>query len=272
MISLDIGTMHFSLPLVMLHQHWLLFCGVWFMDIVDATQPITITVKLPPTSDLGKCQSCLTDIAGVNRLSFAPSFVHNSNRPRVRENFQSSGCASSFLQAKVDCHNDVPCGSMTITGSEPINTDTSVSDSSYVDVHELKRLCVLTHSAESLYCGSYLKMRSGSPSIQKSRLVTKEEQGRYLHVLYTNQRTVFKPCRLSGICTGPSWLSNVRFRPPKYAFVEKPNYLAAHYGLHHTTELICVNVRFPPGCYQTSTSHDLRTNCLDCITNEHPEW
>lgn len=281
MISLDIGTMHFSLPLVMLHQHWLLFCGVWFMDIVDATQPITITVKLPPTSDLGKCQTCLTDIAGVNRLSFAPSFVHNSNRPRDRVKFQASGCSSSFLRARVDCQNDVACGSMTITGSEPINTAVSLLDSLHVDEHGLKRLCVLTDSTESFDCGSCLKMTSGSPSIQKFYLVTNKEQRRYLHVLYTRQWKVFKPCKLSGICTGPNRefggdlcdslvrkLIKVRFIPPIYDTVVKPNASAVQDGFLDTTKWIYESVKWPPLCYQTSAPHDLRTNCLGCIARE----
>ncbi|CCI10327.1 unnamed protein product [Albugo candida] len=266
---------------LMLHQHWLLFYGVWLMDIVDTTQPITITVKLPSTSDLGECQSCLTDIAGLDRLSFTSSPVHNSNRPHALVNFQASGGASSFLRARVDCQNDVACGSMTITGSEPINTAVSLLGSLYADEHKLKPLCVLTHSVESFDCANCLKMTSGSPSIQKFHLVPKKDQERYLYALLTNQHNVFTPCKLSGICIGPDYeiigdpcdyllrkLSTVHYRPPKAVLSVLPESLAADDGLYHTTEFIYESVRWRPLCYRTSAPHDQRTNCLDCIALE----
>lgn len=70
--------------------------------VADANKSVYITVKLSSVSDLVKCQSCLTDIAGLNRLSLAhiESIMSDSNTPSTLAVFKASGLVSSFFTSR----------------------------------------------------------------------------------------------------------------------------------------------------------------------------
>lgn len=64
----------------MVHQNWLLFSLASLLSsVTGANDGVIITATLTQNSDLDKCHSCLTDIAGVDRLSVASDPTHDPN-------------------------------------------------------------------------------------------------------------------------------------------------------------------------------------------------
>lgn len=82
----------------MVHLYWLLSAGVWRLNTVtDAKDPVIINATFSLKSNLGECQSCLTNIAGVDRRSLASISTHHFNPRSTAAIFQAfGGNASSF--------------------------------------------------------------------------------------------------------------------------------------------------------------------------------
>lgn len=269
----------------MLHQHWLLFLVVWLIGMVaDANKSVYITVKLSSVSDLVKCQSCLTDIAGLNRLSLAhiESIMSDSNTPSTLAVFKASGLVSSFLRAGIDCQHIGQCDSITVPHFDIASTvPSSPRFPINADMIPLVTYCLLTDSPKSVECGMCLKMASGSESIQKFRLVNMDGSVRYLHVLITWQQDILQPCLLSDICSGPTYefvdasckhLVKKISLPPLFGESKNtpstPNYYAHQDVFKSTIDSIRESIAWEPECFRTTASHSSRTSCLDCMARQ----
>ncbi|KAL0586709.1 hypothetical protein ABG067_003697 [Albugo candida] len=141
--------------------------------------------------DLSKCQSCLTNIAGMDRLSISSDWTHNPNELSPTVQFHASGSTYSYMRARTDCQSSLTCGFITT----PDLADAMVARNTEDD--DIKMLCVLTDEQTSFDCGICLKMTSGAHSIQKFQLIYADAKERYLHVLQTKEINIFEPCSVS---------------------------------------------------------------------------
>lgn len=160
--------------LVMVYPCWLLFSGVWLLNIAtDANGRVEIVATFTHNSDLVKCHSCLTEIAGLDRLSLAPPPKNGPDKLSTSAQFHASGHAYSFIRAKLDCQSDLTCGFITMAGSEHAN----IVENRNIPAKTVKQsLCLLTYVQTSFDCGVCLKMKIRSHSMQKFQLVTMKRQ------------------------------------------------------------------------------------------------
>lgn len=254
----------------MVRQNWLLLSALLLLNTVtDAIDQVIITATLSRNGNLGKCQSCLTDIAGVERLSLASNPTLNLQQVPIRLRFQASGNAYSFMRAELDCQSDRTCGLITMKGLEPTkNRNAGTSEA----------LCIFTDVQTSYDCGICLKMTSGSHSIQKFQLRSMFSQELHLHVLYTILRDNFTPCENSGVCSG----SNIEVSDAACNFlvkklsipdfdastekvvVEKKNVRSGN-TLYQSVEPIYGSLNWNSECYQVFATIGKWTKCLSCI-------
>lgn len=254
----------------MVRQNWLLFSALLLLNTVtDAIDQAIITATSSHNGNLGKCQSCLTDIAGVERLSLASNPTLNLKQVPMRLRFQASGNSYSFMRAELDCQSDRTCGLITVEGLKPTNNGNAGTS---------EALCVFTDVQTSYDCGICLKMTSGSHSIQKFQLRSKFSQELHLHVLHTQLRDNFTPCENSGVCSGSNIevsdaacnflvkkLSSPNFdASTKKVVVEKKNVRSGN-TLYQSVEPIYGSLNWNSECYQVFATIGKWTKCLSCI-------
>lgn len=255
----------------MFRQNWLFFSVVWLLNTVtDANNQILITATLTQDGDLGKCQSCLTDIAGMDRLSLALPPTDDPKSLTTTVHFYASGYSASFMRAKLDCQSDLTCGFITMENTK-ITDDTIAADMLGLS----EAVCVLTDVQTSFECGTCLRMVSGSHTIQKFQLIAKNENEQYLHVLYTDQRDIFAPCSESGVCRGQQY----EFRYDTCSNLARKLYMRHFIPFNEATlkpnaPQVPFNVMIPflyetqhvsTRCFLASTTPKLRTGCLRCM-------
>lgn len=145
----------------MVHPFWLLFIVVWLLNIVtDAKDSLIITATFSPKRNLGECQFCLTNIAGVNRLSLMSITADYFNPPSTIAIFEASGWNSSFLRAGIDYQGKSNCGFVTMTGLEHADTKLSSWNKNGRAKRKSIPLCVLTDVQTTSECGICLKWRA----------------------------------------------------------------------------------------------------------------
>ncbi|CCI10842.1 unnamed protein product [Albugo candida] len=261
---------------IMVHQHWLLFSFLWLLTA--ANQRGIITVEFNHKSDLSRCQSCLVDIAGLERLSLT-SISTNDLSIKIAK-FQASGQACSFISAELDCRHETKCGSVTVTILEHVESLASSSNLQIAVNEQLKPLCILTSVQTSFDCGLCLRMTSSSEGIQKLKLITMDTKEYYLHVLHTHQRNIFEPCSLSGVCSGIQYEFDAEYcdHLVKKLFVPRP-YSSEHVifpspvdytgpqELASAVRAIHWTVEWEPQCIQFITSQKPRRKCLACMSH-----
>lgn len=244
--------------------------------VSDAKDSVIITATFSPKRNLGECQFCLTNIAGVDRLSLASITANYSNPSSTIAIFKAFGWDSSFLRAGIDCQGKSYCGFVTMTGLGHAD----ITPSSWNKNGRAKRksvpLCVLTDVQTTSECGICLKMASGSNMIQKFHLVTNDGRKYYLHVLYTMHSNIFDPCSSSGMCSGLKYefgdgtCVNLVNKLSKYNFYsvevdplgnpnpDQANMLNAIRAIYETT-------LFTSSCYKTSAALGRRKECVRCM-------
>lgn len=259
----------------MVHPYWLLNSVASLLSTVtDANNPAIITATFIHNSDLSKCQSCLTNIAGMDRLSISSDWTHNPNELSPTVQFHASGSTYSYMRARTDCQSSLTCGFITT----PDLADAMVARNTEDD--DIKMLCVLTDEQTSFDCGICLKMTSGAHSIQKFQLIYADAKERYLHVLQTKEINIFEPCSVSGTCSGryhefhdlacrelARKLSNDVFKPSNTGVLGKFNPGTAKDPFHVAIKSIYDTVYLSTTCYMTSATHESSIKCLKRLSN-----
>ncbi|CCI10287.1 unnamed protein product [Albugo candida] len=254
----------------MIHPYWLFLSVVCLRNkVTNAKDPVIITATFSTDSNLGECQFCLTNIAGVNRISLLSITTHYSNPPSATAILEAFGLVSSFLRAGIECQGKSKCGSITMTGLEHVNIKPSLETAK-------KPRCVLTDVQTTFECGVCLQMASGSHMIEKFLLVTDDETKHYFHVLYTTQSNIFEPCSFSGICSGVSYefadntcvnlvnkLNQFHFRSVQVAPSSEPKPNLAK--MHVAIKAVYDTTLSPSSCFKSSAILDRQTECLGCI-------
>lgn len=260
----------------MVHPYWLLNSVASLLSTVtDANNPAIITATFIHNSDLSKCQSCLTNIAGMDRLSISSDWTHNPNELSPTVQFHASGSTYSYMRARTDCQSSLTCGFITTPDLADAMVARNTQD------YDIKMLCVLTDEQTSFDCGICLKMTSGAHSIQKFQLIYADAKERYLHVLQTKEINIFEPCSVSGTCSGryhefhdlacrelARKLSNDVFKPSNTGVLGKFNPGTAKDPFHVAIKSIYDTVYLSTTCYMTSATHESSINCLGCMASQ----
>lgn len=150
----------------MVHQNLLLFSLVGMLNTFTAADnEVKSTATLSVNSNLGKCQSCLTDIVGTDPLLLTSPPTHNRNQLSTTVQIHASGYAYSFIRAQLDFQSDHTCGFIPMAGLEPAKIVENTNIPAKM-VESSQTLCVLTDVQTSFTCRICLKMTSGYHSMQ----------------------------------------------------------------------------------------------------------